>query len=223
MKGRVIVVVTLSTSLILASFVTMTAAAIAPGTVDTRAHMLGCPTYPYGEPEVVQALGDSYSTGEGLGCYESRTDTSTDTCHRSAYAYSSFVASTLVGHGFYACSGATTASVVSDSRSSEPPQVEHVSNDPSVVTLTIGGNNIGFATLLRACISVSAGIDYYYPLGAVSDEDIPTAGKRMSAGWRSPTRTTRSAIRLSLEVGLNLFLVATYEALLARVSRPVRS
>jgi hypothetical protein len=67
------------------------------------------------------AMGDSYSSGEGVGSYLAGSDTSTDTCHRSSLAYPELV--TLPGQtapiseqagdtfDFIACSGAETTGV----------------------------------------------------------------------------------------------------------------
>ncbi len=87
------------------------------------------------------ALGDSYSSGVGTRAYLSDGTS----CQRSVYAYPSLLA---VARGysltFRACSGATTADV---SRT----QIDALSASTGLVTLTVGGNDAGFASVLTTC------------------------------------------------------------------------
>ena len=96
------------------------------------------------------ALGDSYSSGEGLTPYP----TSPTGCSQSPLAYPELVQRTLrfTKLFFEACPGATTAQVES--------QVAHVS--PAVwkrtrlVTITAGGNDLPFFGLITACTGAVA-------------------------------------------------------------------
>ena len=86
------------------------------------------------------ALGDSYSSGTGTRVY---TDAG---CQRSDYAYPSLIdvqrpSTDLV---FAACSGATTSSVLSS-------QVSSLTTDTDIVTITIGGNDAGFSSVITQC------------------------------------------------------------------------
>lgn len=87
------------------------------------------------------ALGDSYSSGVGTRSY---LDDGTS-CDRSTLAYPSLVAAargwTL---SLRACSGATTADVTST-------QLSALSSSTGVVTLSVGGNDAGFADVLTEC------------------------------------------------------------------------
>jgi lysophospholipase L1-like esterase len=47
-------------------------------------------------------------------------------------------------------SGATTADVLTDRRNGEPPQVTALDGSESLVTITIGGNDVGYVPLLTA-------------------------------------------------------------------------
>ena len=87
------------------------------------------------------ALGDSYSSGVGTGSY-----TLDSACKRSVYAYPYLVAQKLrkTSLAFVACSGATTADLMAT-------QLQAVTSTTSIVTLTIGGNDIGFADLIYQC------------------------------------------------------------------------
>jgi PKD repeat protein/flagellar hook assembly protein FlgD len=130
------------------------AAVLANGDVE-HLHMLG-----EGPPRYV-ALGDSFSAGEGLPAFEPATDTADNNCHRSYGSYSRQLAQdasqleTMHPATFQACSGA----IVNDYRVSnpgnagEPPQGDHVSEFTDRVTLTMGGNDVGFAALAKWCIA----------------------------------------------------------------------
>ncbi|SEP97210.1 SGNH/GDSL hydrolase family protein [Microlunatus flavus] len=87
------------------------------------------------------ALGDSYSAGNGTRTY---LDDGT-TCQRSVYAYPALIA-TSRGYAlnFRACSGATVADVTN-------LQLGALSTSTAYVTLTVGGNDAGFADVLTTC------------------------------------------------------------------------
>ena len=106
------------------------------------------------------ALGDSYASGEGLAPYENGTDSPpTNSCHRSrsqsypelleASTFRPFQNLTSV-----ACSGAGTAALFADvpDRADEPAQLAAVTPDTTTVTMSIGGNDAGFAQVLAGCI-----------------------------------------------------------------------
>jgi lysophospholipase L1-like esterase len=99
------------------------------------------------------ALGDSYSAGEGAS--EIRADLAPgDRCHRTSRAYFHAIANTFPFHGgsaFWACSGATTNDVLRG-RGGQPPQISRVTAGTSLVTLSIGGNDVGFAHVLAGCV-----------------------------------------------------------------------
>jgi lysophospholipase L1-like esterase len=88
------------------------------------------------------ALGDSFSSGVGTGSYSLSS-----ACKRSVYAYPYLLSQQRVGTSlsFVACSGATTADLLAS-------QIVALDAAPtSIVTLTIGGNDIGFANLIYQC------------------------------------------------------------------------
>jgi lysophospholipase L1-like esterase len=87
------------------------------------------------------ALGDSFSSGVGTGSY-----TLSSSCKRGVFAYPYLVAqqrpdTTL---DFVACSGATTSSLMAS-------QIQAVTATTSIVSVTIGGNDIGFSDLIVQC------------------------------------------------------------------------
>ena len=103
------------------------------------------------------ALGDSYASGEGLGLYRAGTDTATNACHRSTLAYPELLSATRLSRfrplRSVACSGATTASLLAPQPDTDAPaQLSALTRRTRAVTLTIGGNDIGFVPILRDCI-----------------------------------------------------------------------
>ena len=117
--------------------------------------------------ENLVALGDSFSSGQGAGNYEAGTDGGTNTCYRSPQAWPALVARRLRMHPLpsLACSGAVTEEVLTGRRHREAErelgQIDRVSAlEPDVVTLTIGGNDARFATVLRHCVFVRCLRDY---------------------------------------------------------------
>ncbi len=89
------------------------------------------------------ALGDSYSSGVGSGSYIS----SSGNCLRSTKAYSALWASahTPSSYASVACSGATTTDVIDN-------QVSALSAATTLVSITIGGNDVGFSSVLENCV-----------------------------------------------------------------------
>lgn len=99
------------------------------------------------------AVGDSYSSGEGNPPFETGTDTDVDHCHRSAAAYPHVLAATYATRPphFYACSGATTDDMAS-TFNTESSQLTKIGPDANLVTLTVGGDDAGFSSVIKACI-----------------------------------------------------------------------
>ncbi|WP_042419846.1 SGNH/GDSL hydrolase family protein [Streptacidiphilus anmyonensis] len=89
------------------------------------------------------ALGDSYSSGVGSGSYIS----SSGSCERStlAFPYLWQQAHSPSSFSFQACSGATTADVLSG-------QLSTLSSSTSEVSITIGGNDAGFSSTMETCV-----------------------------------------------------------------------
>ena len=89
------------------------------------------------------ALGDSYSSGVGAGDYIS----SSGSCQRSTQAYPEQWADANAPASFVsvACSGATTADVLNS-------QVSALSTSTTLVSITIGGNDAGFSSVMETCV-----------------------------------------------------------------------
>jgi lysophospholipase L1-like esterase len=89
------------------------------------------------------ALGDSYSSGVGAGSYIS----SSGSCDRStnAYPYLWNAAHSPSSFSFLACSGATTDDVLAN-------QLGSLGSSTSLVSISIGGNDAGFADVMTTCV-----------------------------------------------------------------------
>jgi lysophospholipase L1-like esterase len=89
------------------------------------------------------ALGDSYSSGLGAGSYIS----SSGSCDRSTKAYPEQWADANSPASFVsvACAGATTADVINS-------QVSALSAGTTLVSITIGGNDAGFSSVMETCV-----------------------------------------------------------------------
>ncbi|MFC6887347.1 MULTISPECIES: SGNH/GDSL hydrolase family protein [Actinomadura] len=99
------------------------------------------------------ALGDSYSSG--VGAEASLSDQNPlERCHRTSKAYYHAVSKAFPfagGSSFWACSGATTEDV-RKGKDGEPPQLGRLNAGTSLVTISIGGNDVGFSKILTGCV-----------------------------------------------------------------------
>lgn len=88
------------------------------------------------------ALGDSYSSGLGAGGYGS-----SGSCSRSQNAYSRLwaQANSPASFTFSACSGATTSSVIGG-------QLSALNSSTTLVSITVGGNDVGFSSVIQTCV-----------------------------------------------------------------------
>ena len=98
------------------------------------------------------ALGDSYSAGEGNDPFDG-------SCHRAERADSAYprILPGLVGYlgapSFHACTGAVTADVWQrhqPGKRGQLAQTAYVRPTDKLVTLTIGGNDLHFSSILAA-------------------------------------------------------------------------
>jgi lysophospholipase L1-like esterase len=86
------------------------------------------------------ALGDSYSSGVGAGA-------TSGSCGQGPNAFPALwaKANSPASFTFAACSGATTSDVVSS-------QLSSLSTSTTLVSITIGGNDVGFSTIMETCV-----------------------------------------------------------------------
>ncbi|CAL9375512.1 SGNH/GDSL hydrolase family protein [Streptomyces sp. enrichment culture] len=89
------------------------------------------------------ALGDSYSSGVGAGAY----DTASGSCKRTPRAYPALwaAANAPSSFAFTACSGAKTTDVTAG-------QLGPLNSGTDLVSLTVGGNDAGFADVMTTCV-----------------------------------------------------------------------
>jgi lysophospholipase L1-like esterase len=87
------------------------------------------------------ALGDSYSSGTGTRDYSLNSG-----CQRGPYAYPALIKADRPGTNltFVACSGAKTGDVLAN-------QVQSLNASTNIVTITIGGNDAGFSSVITKC------------------------------------------------------------------------
>ncbi|MFC5746091.1 SGNH/GDSL hydrolase family protein [Actinomadura rugatobispora] len=98
------------------------------------------------------ALGDSYSSG--LGAEATVADQNPlERCQRTSKAYYHQVAKSFPfkGSAFWACSGATTRTFLSG-KSGEPSQLTRIDANTSLITISVGGNDVGFSKVLAGCV-----------------------------------------------------------------------
>lgn len=117
------------------------------------------------------AMGDSFASGEGAWDYEEGTDFDDrddlwpfnddeedhNRCHRSENAYAQILAADndfADGNQFVACSGAVVDDFTDSngSNTDEQAQLDALDENTSLVTLSVGGNDLGFADVLRDCV-----------------------------------------------------------------------
>jgi lysophospholipase L1-like esterase len=86
------------------------------------------------------SLGDSYASGVGAG-------NESGSCDQSPHAYGPMWASanSPASFTFAACSGATTSSVISG-------QLSSLSASTTLVSVVIGGNDVGFTSIMETCV-----------------------------------------------------------------------
>lgn len=121
------------------------------------------------------ALGDSYSSGVGAPPY------TISTCFRSPRSYAQLWADAndVSSFAFVACSGATTSSMT--------PQFSSLNADTDLVSITIGGNDVGFADTVVACVLGTS-----RRCSAAVDDGIETANTVLPGRLDATYRTIRN-------------------------------
>ncbi|WP_433868744.1 SGNH/GDSL hydrolase family protein [Saccharopolyspora sp. CA-218241] len=105
--------------------------------------LLAAPAHARSAAENYVALGDSYSSGVGTREYfEDSGD-----CRRSPHAYPQLWADAngVASFAFDACGGATTDDVNAE-------QLGSLGADTTLVTVSVGGNDVGFADVVQSCL-----------------------------------------------------------------------
>lgn len=128
-RNRLVAAVVISPAVVIGTAVMSVVAVATPASAQSSVHYV--------------ALGDSYSSGVGAGSYIS----SSGSCDRSTNAYSALwdAANQPASYTSVACSGATTSTVISS-------QLSALSSSTTLVSITIGGNDIGFSSVMETCV-----------------------------------------------------------------------
>jgi lysophospholipase L1-like esterase len=118
------------------------------------------------------ALGDSYTSGP-LIPHQTGNPAG---CLRSTDNYPSLVAGALGAVSFTdaSCAGATTADMTAQQAvagGANPPEADALSAGTTLVTIGVGGNDVGFASIIITC----SGLSYSRPSGSPC-ENFYTAG-----------------------------------------------
>ncbi|MQY26194.1 SGNH/GDSL hydrolase family protein [Nocardia aurantia] len=127
----------------------LTACAAATGTAHAQ---------PIAATLVYVALGDSFSAGVGLDPQAPTPGGLPSVCGRSMVDYPRLVAAALGAAEFrdVSCGGATTANLTGpqpDISEPVPPQFDALTTDTTLVTIGIGGNDIGLEQLAGSCLA----------------------------------------------------------------------
>jgi lysophospholipase L1-like esterase len=125
--------------------------------------------------DVYVALGDSYSSGVGAGNY----DSGSGNCRRSYNAYPELwaAANSPAAFHFTACSGARTQDVINN-------QLGPLNASTTLVSISIGGNDAGFADTMQTCVlqSTSACLTRVAQANAYITNTLPA---RLDATYRA--------------------------------------
>ncbi|MGP4006999.1 SGNH/GDSL hydrolase family protein [Streptomyces sp. 4N124] len=141
------------------------------------------------------ALGDSYTAGPKI---PGQTGTPAG-CDRSDHNYPALVAPRLgvkdTGFRDVSCSGATTADLTRPQlteHGTNPPQLAALSPRTRLITLGIGGNDIGFGSVIKRCVTMGVA---YQALGSgrYVPEDAPCERHYVDGGTDNVEREIGAA------------------------------
>jgi len=198
------------------------------------------------------AMGDSYSSGEGLASKAPQylAPSNTDTCHRAANAYPEMVAADLhqsaaTSSWFVACSGATSGDptlassedqtfvsgnpeksvlggVTSSGTVVEPSQLGVLNPGTQEISMSIGGNDTGFANVAVDCMQLQNLFTFHHVVTVHQTYVMPDLGtlfQAFSGGLEPCAQALASASWVTggdaQSAPLTGALVATYEAVLS--------
>ncbi|MFI5484569.1 SGNH/GDSL hydrolase family protein [Micromonospora echinaurantiaca] len=133
------------------------------------------------------ALGDSYSSGVGAGSYTAESGS----CQRSTNAYPALYAAAVrpASYRSVACSGATTSSVVNT-------QLAALSGTTTLVSVTVGGNDVGFANIMTTCVLYGT-TECVAAVQAAEDKaraELPTLLRTVYTGIRNRAPSARVVV-----------------------------
>jgi len=157
------------------------------GPTGATAAATGASAVPRGASYV--ALGSSFAAGPGIPAQEAD-------CGRSDHNYPSLVAATLsLALVDESCSGATTANILDTPQGARPPQIDAVTAATRLVTVTVGGNDIGYSAAAIACggASPSAHCTQQFRTARTAG-DIAALPARLDAVLRAISRRAPRAV-----------------------------
>ncbi|MFC3500483.1 SGNH/GDSL hydrolase family protein [Micromonospora krabiensis] len=133
------------------------------------------------------ALGDSYSSGVGAGSYTSESGS----CQRSTVAYPALYAANVrpASYRSVACSGATTTSVINS-------QLSALSATTTLVSISVGGNDVGFASIMTTCVLYGT-TECVAAVQAAEDKartNLPTLLRNVYTGIRNRAPSARVVV-----------------------------
>lgn len=121
---------------------------------------------------IYMAMGDSFTSGEGAFHYEPQTDVQEkNLCHlsRKSYPYLLDMQFSLEAFNSVACSGARIDNITKRSQTRQTitdpaqfytpgykPQLQYIRDHdqkPNIITLSVGGNDIGFTDKIKHCVT----------------------------------------------------------------------
>lgn len=137
-------------------------------------------------------------------------------CHRSTNAYSQRINSArgfnFKGFTFNACSGAVIEDFYTSNdqnhnadnpnrqNEGEPPQMQFVDENTSLITFSIGGNDVGFATVLQECVAATAWTVYDSISGAPASYCKDSQAAQDAANRVAPTAARLTQLLRDLRV-----------------------
>jgi hypothetical protein len=137
------------------------------------------------------AMGDSFASGEGAFNYRDGTDKSPNKCHQSLNSYPYILDGVMGATKSVACSGAKIINITGDPENKHTNQLKDTEdkdiddgqktlatnnfmpgilgqldlikeNNPQAVTVSIGGNDVGFKDIIQACVTpITASMNCY--------------------------------------------------------------
>lgn len=125
------------------------------------------------------AMGDSFSSGQGadrnpgyktidFSLYDPATTTASNMCFRSRVNAANLLARDI-GYTMtdVSCSAASASLALTKGQWNEPPQINAINSDTSLVTMTFGGNDAALTNVITGCIMTKE--------CKVSDSQVKTA------------------------------------------------
>lgn len=172
----------------------------APAAAARLAALIGKP----GKPAQVVLLGDSFAAGEGAGSYKPVDGVAESLCHRSSEALASAgetgPQTGPVVHNF-ACSRArisaleTAQQVEGHGPGGVPAQLEQMAGvRPDLVLLSIGGNDLGFADLLQACVAATEPCGEDIGLAKSTEQKLLSLGPELTETYRRVGTAARAPV-----------------------------